>query len=201
MQFRSGPLRGDTIELAPYQSTDFEDVCAAALSAPEMFRFIPVRIATRADLEERMANAIVLAEQEMGTVFVTRRRDTGAVIGSTACLVTDRAHRRIEIGFTWLIPSAQRSSANTEAKALQLAHCFETVGAVRVEFKTDARNLRSRAALARIGATEEGTLRSHMICWDGHRRDSVYFSVIDAEWPSVGARLEGLLKTRGSVQR
>ncbi|HEX4474901.1 MAG TPA: GNAT family protein [Polyangiaceae bacterium] len=201
MQFRSVPLRGDTIELTPYQSSDFEDVCAAALSAPEMFRFIPSRMATRADVEERLSAARVLAEKEMGTVFVTRRRDTGAVIGSTACLVTDRAHRRIEIGFTWLIPSAQRSRANTEAKVLQLGHCFDAAQAVRVEFKTDARNVRSRAALARIGATEEGTLRSHMICWDGHRRDSVYFSVIDAEWPSVRARLEGLLKTGGSVQR
>ena len=201
MQFRPVPLRGDTIELTPYQPSDFEDVCAAALSAPEIFRFMPVRIATRADVEERMSVASALAEKEMGTVFVTRRRDTGMVIGSTACLVTDRAHRRIEIGFTWLIPSAQRSGANTEAKSLQLGHCFETVAAVRVEFKTDARNLRSRAALARIGATEEGTLRSHMICWDGHRRDSVYFSVIDAEWPSVRTRLEGLSKTGGSVQR
>jgi RimJ/RimL family protein N-acetyltransferase len=109
-------------------------------------------------------------------------------------ILTDATHRRIEIGFTWIVPRLRRTRVNTEAKLLQLTHAFESLGAVRVEFKTDARNERSRSALLRIGAKEEGTLRSHMLCWDGHRRDSVYFSILDTEWPDVKARLSRKLE-------
>jgi RimJ/RimL family protein N-acetyltransferase len=141
-------------------------------------------------MRTRVDSTLALLAKTGGAMFVTRDRATSRIVGSTTCYVTDRRHRRIEIGFTWLAPSAQRTFVNTEAKYLQLRHCFESAGAIRVEFKTDARNARSRAAILRIGATEEGTLRSHMICWDGYRRDSVYFSITEPEWPSVRARLE-----------
>lgn len=110
-------------------------------------------------------------------------------MGGTGFLAPDAANRRVEIGATWITPDRQRTAINTEAKLLQLTHAFEVLGCARVEFKTDARNARSRAALARIGATEEGTFRKHMLLPDSTWRDSVYFSVLDTEWPDVSARL------------
>jgi RimJ/RimL family protein N-acetyltransferase len=125
--------------------------------------------------------------------FVTVAKAIGRVVGSTSYLNIDRQHRRVEIGGTWTTPAWQRSAINTEAKYLQLRHAFETLGCIRVEFKTDALNSKSRQALARIGATEEGTFRNHMIMPDGRIRHSVYFSITDDEWPRVKAHLEGLL--------
>ena len=99
-------------------------------------------------------------------------------------------HRRLEIGNTWLAPAWQGTAANSEAKLLMLGHAFSALGALRVEFKTDALNEQSRAALTGIGATEEGTLRRHMLTDSGRRRDSVYFSVIEEEWPQVRMHLQ-----------
>jgi RimJ/RimL family protein N-acetyltransferase len=183
-------LVGTGIRLEPYTSACFDEVCAAVLSAPDVFRYIPMRMKTREDVKERFALAERLMATKGAVFFLTRRAGTGELLGSTSSIVTDPVHRRLEIGFTWILPHAQRTAVNTEAKLLQMTHAFETLGCIRVEFKTDSRNERSRAALARIGAKEEGTLRSHMICWDGHLRDSVYFSVIASEWPGVKARLE-----------
>ena len=193
MHIEAVSLRGSHVHLEPYAPAVLERLCDAALAAPEIFRFIPVRMLTRDDLIARFAPATGLMERRVGVVWVTRNALTAQILGSTSMLITDATHRRVEIGFTWLLPEAQRTAANTEAKYLQLRHAFEVAGMMRVEFKTDARNLRSRAALARIGAVEEGTLRAHMLCWDGHRRDSVYFSIIDTEWSEVKAKLEARL--------
>ena len=125
--------------------------------------------------------------------FVTVARTIAQVVGSTSDLTIDCQHQRVEIGGTWVTPAWQRSAINTEAKYLQLRHAFETLGCIRVEFKTDALNTKSRQALARIGATEEGTFRNHMIMPDGRIRHSVYFSITHDEWPRVKAHLEGLL--------
>jgi RimJ/RimL family protein N-acetyltransferase len=102
----------------------------------------------------------------------------------------DRANRRVEIGSTWIIPARQRTAVNTEAKYLMLRHAFEVWNCFRVELKTDALNQRSRNAILRIGAKEEGTLRRHVLTWTGRVRDSVYFSILDSEWPSVKTTLE-----------
>jgi RimJ/RimL family protein N-acetyltransferase len=193
MQIAPVVLSGRVVRLEPYKSENFEEIAAAALSAPEIFRFIPSRMQTRADLVERFAMVERVMNAGGGVFFVTRLSATGELVGSTSMILTDAAHRRLEIGFTWILPRMQRSAVNTEAKLLQLTHAFETLGAVRVEFKTDARNEKSRNALLGIGAREEGVLRSHMICWDGHRRDSVYFSILDTEWPTVKARLTARL--------
>ena len=115
---------------------------------------------------------------------------TGKAIGSSRYLNVRPRDRVVEIGWTWLHPSAWRSGANVEAKLLMMRHAFETLGCVRVEFKTDARNERSRAALAALPAQFEGILRNHMIVPDVGQRDSAYFSVIDSEWPGVAANLE-----------
>jgi RimJ/RimL family protein N-acetyltransferase len=105
----------------------------------------------------------------------------------------DRANRRVEIGSTWIAPAWQRTAVNTEAKYLMLLHAFEQWGCVRVELKTDALNQKSRNAILRLGAKEEGTLRKHLITWTGRMRDTVYFSILDGKWPVVKARLEAKL--------
>jgi RimJ/RimL family protein N-acetyltransferase len=164
--------------------------------APEViWRYLPYTM--RSEDEMRAYVASELAKQEAGLVvrFVTVAKAIAQVVGSTSFLNIDRQHRRVEIGGTWITPAWQRSAINTEAKYLQLRHAFETLGCIRVEFKTDALNIKSRQALARIGATEEGTFRNHMIMPGGRIRHSVYFSITDDEWPRVKAHLEGLLAT------
>jgi RimJ/RimL family protein N-acetyltransferase len=133
----------------------------------------------------------VLPEVEAGrqVAFATVDLPTGRAVGSTRYLDIRPADRGIEIGSTWLGVAAQRTAVNTESKFLLLRHAFETLGAVRVQLKTDARNVRSQNAIARIGAVREGVLRRHMVVRDGYVRDSVYFSIVDEEWPSVKAAL------------
>jgi RimJ/RimL family protein N-acetyltransferase len=138
-----------------------------------------------------------LANQEAGTErpFATIDLASGRAIGSSRYMSIVPEHKRLEIGWTWVGSAYQRSGANREAKLLQLTHAFESLGANRVEFKTHARNERSRTALTGIGATFEGVFRSHMITPDGSLRDSAYFSVIAPEWPGIKAALvAGLLR-------
>ena len=130
--------------------------------------------------------------------FVAIDLASGAVAGSTRYMAIDTKHKRVEIGSTWLNPRYQRTPVNTEAKFLMLAHAFETLGCIRVEFKTHHRNAQSQNALKRIGAIHEGTLRQHMIHTDGTLRDSVYFSILDTEWPTVKTMLEAKLTARHS---
>jgi RimJ/RimL family protein N-acetyltransferase len=138
-----------------------------------------------------------LAETEAGTecVFATLNRASGQPIGSTRFHTLRREHRGLEIGATWLIPAAWSTGANIETKLLMLEHAFQRLGCMRVEFKTDARNERSRAALAALPAQFEGIFRKHMLLPGVGLRDSAYYSVIDDEWPSVRANLEHRLKT------
>jgi RimJ/RimL family protein N-acetyltransferase len=120
--------------------------------------------------------------------FATIEQVSGRIVGSTRYLNIEPVHRRLEIGYTWVAPSWQGSGINKEAKLLMLAHAFDVLGALRVEFKTDTRNVESRRALLALGAIEEGVLRSHMASHAG-RRDTVYYSVLATEWPRVRARL------------
>jgi RimJ/RimL family protein N-acetyltransferase len=131
--------------------------------------------------------------------FAVIDRSSGRAVGSTRYLNIRRAHRGPEIGWTWLAVAHQRTAANTECKLLLLGHAFDRLGAIRVEFKTDGRNERSQRALEQIGAVREGVLRHHMIMWDGHVRDSVYFGIIASEWPVVRERLEARLARRGTA--
>jgi N-acetyltransferase len=159
----------------------------------EIWRYLSYTM--RSEEEMRAYVASELAKQEAGLVvrFVTVAKVIAQVVGSTSFLNIDRQHRRVEIGGTWITPAWQRSAINTEAKYLQLRHAFETLGCIRVEFKTDVLNIKSRQALARICATEEGTFRNHMLMPGGRIRHSVYFSIIHDEWPRVKAHLEGLV--------
>jgi N-acetyltransferase len=123
-------------------------------------------------------------------------RSSGRVVGCTRFAAIDRGHRRVAIGWTWIGRPWQRTAVNTEAKFLMLRHAFEVWRCMRVELKTSSKNERSRRAILRIGATEEGTLRKHQLNADGTPRDSVYFSVIDDEWPAVKRRLHEMMRKR-----
>ncbi|MDK1028400.1 MAG: GNAT family protein [Anaerolineae bacterium] len=118
---------------------------------------------------------------------------SGEVAGATRYLNIESEHRGLEIGGTWYGLKFQRTAVNTECKYLLLKHAFETLGCIRVQFKTDVRNVRSQRAIERIGATKEGILRNHMVLPDGGYRDSVYYSILDAEWPGVKKDLENKL--------
>jgi N-acetyltransferase len=182
-------LEGPTIRLEPLTLDHLDPLLVVALD-PELWRLTVSAVSTRADLEEYVNEA--LAEQKVGTAlpFVTVLRATGQVIGSTRFGNAVPAHRRVEIGWTWLGRPWQRSGANREAKYLMLRHAFDQWGCLRVEFKTSALNRQSRTALLGLGAVEEGILRHHMINADGSLRDSVYFSILSEEWPAVRRRLE-----------
>jgi RimJ/RimL family protein N-acetyltransferase len=136
-----------------------------------------------------------LEQQAAGSAvpFATVERASDRVVGSTRYMSIDVPNRHVEIGSTWIGKAWQRTAVNTEAKYLMLRHAFENLGAVRVELKTDFFNERSRNAILRIGAKQEGIFRKHMLTWSGRWRDSVYFSIIDEEWPAVKRALEGKL--------
>jgi RimJ/RimL family protein N-acetyltransferase len=168
---------------------DHADGLVAAGAGQGLSRFFPVSLESEAEIRAFVANSVAGLEKGLVLPFATIERASGRIVGTTSYLAIEPAHRRLEIGGTWITPSHQRGPVNTEAKLLQLTHCFEVLFCNRVEFKTDSRNARSRAALARIGAIEEGTFRAHMVMPDGVLRDSVYFSVIASEWPGVKERL------------
>jgi len=150
------------------------------------FTFVP----PPAEVAGLLANAEAAFAAGRELAFATVDAATGRVVGSTRFRNIEAAHRRVEIGFTFLAASAQRTAINTEAKCLMLTHAFEVWGCNRVELLTDERNTRSRQAIARLGAVQEGLLRSHMVMRDGFVRNSVIFSITAAEWPQVKAGLE-----------
>jgi RimJ/RimL family protein N-acetyltransferase len=160
----------------------------------DIFRWIPYRMQTREDFRQLVAKALQEQERGESVVFTTVESSSGRVIGSTRFMNIDRNNRRVEIGSTWIAPAWQRTVVNTEAKYLMLRQAFDVWGCFRVELKTDALNEKSRNAILRIGAKEEGTLRRHVVTWTGRVRDSVYFSILDSEWPTVQARLEEKLR-------
>jgi N-acetyltransferase len=184
---RLEPVRRDHAEL-------FWD--AAKNDLEDIFRWIPYAMKTRADFRTLIDKAFSEQERGESVVFATVERSSGRVVGSTRFMNIDRANRRVEIGSTWIAPAWQRTVVNTEAKYLMLRHAFEGWGCMRVELKTDALNQKSRNAILRIGAKEEGTLRRHLITWTGRVRDTVYFSILDGEWPEVRATLESRLVAR-----
>jgi len=187
-------LERSVVRLEPIRRNhagDFWDVAKDALD--DVFQWIPYRMKTREDFQRLVEKGLDEQKRGESVVFATVERGSGRVIGSTRYMNIDRINRRVEIGSTWIAPPWQRTAVNTEAKYLMLRHAFEVWNCFRVELKTDALNVKSRNAILRIGAKEEGTLRRHVLTWTGRVRDSVYFSILDSEWPAVRARLEGRL--------
>src|SRR6202789_2506509 len=164
----------------------------------DIFRWIPYRMQTREDFKHLVARALEEQERGESIVFTTEEIASGRVVGSTRFMNIDRNNRRVEIGSTWIAPAWQRTAVNTEAKFLMLRHAFDVWGCFRVELKTDALNEKSRNAILRLGAKEEGTLRRHLVTWRGGARHTVYFSILDSEWPGVKKKLEESLPTRSS---
>ena len=192
-------LEGSVVRLAPVRREHadlFWEVAKDNLE--DIFRWIPYAMRRREDFEKLIDKAF--AEQERGEslVFATVERSSGRTIGSTRFMNIDRVNKRVEIGSTWIAPAWQRTPVNTEAKYLMLRHAFEVWGCIRVELKTDGLNQKSRNAILRIGAKEEGTLRRHLVTWTGRVRDTVYFGILDSEWPEARAKLEGRLCSRTS---
>ena len=195
-----GPLRpivleGDFVRLEPMTLEHHAGLSAVGLD-PEIWRFTLVVVQTPEEMRDYMDAALELQRGGTTLPFVTIERSSGQIVGSTRFGNYDPANRRIEIGWTWIAPRWQRTAINTEAKYLMLSHAFEKLHCVRVELKTDVLNTPSRKAMLRIGAKEEGVLRKHSLVWDGRYRDSIYYSILDDEWPTVKQELEKMLIRR-----
>lgn len=202
MDARAVTLSGRHVRLEPLGERHAADLAEAGHDA-EIWRYIPREpLADVEDAREFIRSALEAAKDGSQMPFAIveqvsdlRRNDssgnaTGRAIGSTRYLDIRREHRGLEIGWTWLGRAWQRTAANTECKRLLLEHAFERLGALRVQLKTDARNLKSQRAIERIGGVQEGVLRAHMVMPDGFVRDSVMYSITAGEWPAVKRRLE-----------
>jgi RimJ/RimL family protein N-acetyltransferase len=188
-------LEGRLVRLEPLALSHLDALCAVGLD-PELWRLTVSKIATRDDMRRYVEAALEAQRDGTSVAFATAWRATGQVIGSTRFGNAALEHRRVEIGWTWLARPWQRSGANAEAKYLMLRHAFEVWRMVRVELKTSALNHQSRGAMRKLGAVEEGVLRRHMINEDGSPRDSVFYSILDDEWPTVKRGLEDRLRDR-----
>lgn len=193
MRIEPSTLEGRAVRLEPLSFEHHDALCQVGLDG-DLWRWAPVAVHTPEEMRGYIAAALRSQEEGTALPFAIVDRASGRVVGSTRYGNIDASNRRLEIGWTWIARPWQRTAINTEAKYLLLRHAFETLGCIRVEFKTDALNTRSRQALLRIGATEEGLFRSHMVTSTGRIRDSVYYSIIEAEWPAIKGRLEELLR-------
>jgi len=186
-------LEGRAVRLEPLAERHVDALWRAG-DDREIWRWYCVPITSRADMAAWVTEALSEAARGVTLPFATCSRASGEVVGSTRFAAYSAEHERVEIGWTFIARAWQRTAVNSEAKLLMLRHAFEELGLERVELKTDRLNEASRKAILRLGATEEGCLRSHMLCASGRRRDSVYYSILRAEWPAVKERLERSLR-------
>jgi RimJ/RimL family protein N-acetyltransferase len=181
-------LTGRAVRLEPLRATHAEELWPAA-SEHDVWTYMIHDVRNPADLRTWIGQRLEAQRAGAALAFVQRDARTGAAFGSTSLFDHEPAHRRIEIGHTWVGASHRRTAANTEAKLLLLTHAFEDLRMSRVQFKCDARNERSRRAIQRLGATFEGVLRAWMILPDGRPRDTCMFSLLAHEWPGAKERL------------
>jgi len=187
-------LEGAHVRLEPLAKAHLTGLVEVGLDE-ELWLWIPTPVRTQQEMAAYIETALDEQAQGVALPFAIVEKATGRAIGSTRYGNIDRTHHRVEIGWTWVAGEWQRTAMNTEAKYLLLRHAFETLRCMRVELKTDSLNERSRAAILRLGAWEEGIFRNHMITASGRIRHTVYFSIINSEWPTVKARLEGKLNS------
>ncbi len=187
------PLEGPSVRLVPFSEQYSDGVVEAALAHPEIWEYMPFAMGDEAEARASLLQAQALQAEGRAIFYVITLRESSELVGGTAILSVDPRVPSFEVGPTWIVPRHQRTRVNTEAKALQLAFVFETLGAARVELKADVRNERSRTAIARIGAQYEGVLRNHMRRADGSLGDYALFSIVESEWPGVKAALEAKL--------
>jgi RimJ/RimL family protein N-acetyltransferase len=186
-------LEGKVVRLEPLVPDHQAELLEIALDS-RIWEFGLSQVHDAGTLRAYMDQALEAQHEGNSLPFLIRERASGKAVGSTRYGNIEPAHRRLEIGWTWVAPAWQRTAVNTECKYLLLRHAFEDLGVDRVEFKTDVLNRASRAALRRIGATEEGVLRHHLITETGRVRDTIYFSILAGKWPRVKAELERKLE-------
>ncbi len=194
MKVESVVLDGKFVRLEPLRFEHLAALCAVGLEDKSIWALTTNVMENSGDMRHYVETALEDFERKVSLPFVTIEKSSNKIVGSTRFGNIDVKNLRAEVGWTWINPEWQRSYVNTEAKLLMLAHAFEVWECVRVEFKTDALNEKSRSAILRLGAKEEGVLRRHMITETGRFRDSVYFSIIDSEWEDVQINLQSKLK-------
>ena len=185
-------LRGAHASVEPLAAAHADGIRTAAADG-ELWRLWYTSVPAPETTAQWLASALDVRERLGAMPFVVRDNASGAIVGSTRYFNVDAANRRLEIGHTWYAKRAQRTAINTDCKLLLLTHAFETLECIAVEFRTHWFNEASRAAIARLGAKQDGVLRNHQLLPDGSRRDTVVFSIIDGEWPAVKAHLRFLL--------
>ncbi len=186
-------LVGQKVKIRPMEQDDLIELYNAGNSA-DIWTYMPMSVQSLDDMKRLIDNALKAREQGTEFPFVIIAKDSQKIVGSTRFLDISTANRSLEIGWTWLSPAVWRTSINMESKYLLLRHCFEMLGTIRVQLKTDGRNQRSQKAIERLGAVREGVLRRHRIMYDGFVRDSVYYSIIDQEWQLVKTSLESMMR-------
>ncbi len=191
----ASPLTGSLVALELLEERHADDLRTAA-SDPRVSQWLPVPLHEPRWFEWWLADGLDALAQSREVTFATVRRADGVAVGSTRFIELRERDRGVEIGWTWLAPSAWQTGANVEAKLLMLARAFDDAGCIRVELKTDARNERSRNAMAALPAQFEGIHRQHRVLLDGSYRDSAWYSVLDREWPDVCANLQRRLAAR-----
>ncbi|GAB1808680.1 GNAT family N-acetyltransferase [Priestia megaterium] len=189
---QSVELAGTAVKLVPLEKTHEQELYEAA-KPKEIWEHLPVKVHSLSDMKRLIESALKAKQEGRELPFVVFDIESHSIVGSTRFLDISPPNKSVEIGWTWYHPSVWRTRVNTECKYLLLKYCFEELKLHRVQFKTDVRNNRSRAAIKRLGATQEGISRKHMVLPDGYVRDSVIFSIIDNEWPFVKKRLEVFL--------
>lgn len=185
-------LQGRLARLEPLDERHVPELLIAAAD-PVTWTWMPMRLDDETAMRTWLADALRARDAGTELPFATLEATTGRAVGSTRYMAIAPAHRRLEIGWTWLAPTAWGSGINVETKLLLLTHAFDTLGAMRVELKTDARNERSRAAILALGAEFEGISRKHLRMPDGRIRDSAWYAITDDDWPDVRARLTARL--------
>jgi RimJ/RimL family protein N-acetyltransferase len=192
MEITPVTLSGRHVRLEPLSRDHLEPLCEIGFEE-SLWRWGVSSIQSLEEMRDYVTTALQAQAEGTALPFVTIENSSDRIVGSTRYANIDKENRRLEIGWTWIAPQWQRTVINTEAKFWMLRHAFDVLGCNRVEFKTDSLNDKSRRALLRIGAREEGTFRNHMIVQGGRLRHSVFFSIINSEWPSVKANLEAKL--------
>lgn len=193
MDVKTLTLNGNLVLLEPLTLAHFDSLCAVGFDE-SIWHWTTTQVKTPEEMQKYIETALEEQRRGVSIPFVTVEKSSGTIVGSTRFGNIDRHNRRVEIGWTWINPRWQRTAINTEAKFLMLRHAFERWRCVRVELKTDVLNERSRAAILRLGAQQEGVLRRHQITDAGRFRDTVYFSIIDTEWEVVKKDLQAKLE-------
>lgn len=193
MEIKPVVLKGNHARLEPMTEAHIPALAEIGVGQPFWDFMVYGRMETAADMRGWVQDILSRAEKGTDLPFVAIHLASGRVAGATRYMNIMPHDRGLEIGGTWYGPEFQRTVVNTECKYLLLSHAFETLGCIRVQLKTDLRNERSQKAIERIGAVKEGILRNHMILPDGHYRHSVFYSILDTEWPEVKKNLESMM--------